>query len=49
MSTQAADHDFRPSATVTPFGILLPQYHQLSLALVTSKLTAECIVVRLEA
>lgn len=44
----AADHDFKPTATVTPFGIFLPQYNQLSLALVTSKLTADCIVDRLE-
>jgi Rhodopirellula transposase DDE domain len=47
-STQAADHDFKPTATVIPFGIFLPQYNQLSLALVTSKLTADCIVDRLE-
>ena len=48
VSTLAADHDFKPTATVTPFGIFLPQYNQLSLALVTSKLTADCIVDRLE-
>jgi hypothetical protein len=48
VSTRAADHDFKPTATVTPFGIFLPQYNQLSLALVTSKLTADCIVDRLE-
>jgi hypothetical protein len=48
VSTRAADHDFKPAATVTPFGIFLPQYNQLSLALVTSKLTADCIVDRLE-
>lgn len=48
VSTVAADHDFKPTATVTPFGIYLPQYNQLSLALVTSKLTADCIVDRLE-
>ncbi len=47
-STRAADHDFKPTATVTPFGIFLPQYNHLSLALVTSKLTADCIVDRLE-
>jgi hypothetical protein len=48
VSTPAADHDFKPTATVTPFGIFLPQYNQLSLAFVTSKLTADCIVDRLE-
>ena len=48
VSTQAADHDFKPTATVTPFGSFLPQYNQLSLAFVTSKLTADGIVDRLE-
>jgi hypothetical protein len=48
LSTLAADHDFKPTATVTPFGIFLPQYNHLSLALVTSTLTADCIVDRLE-
>ena len=48
MSTVAVDHDFRPSNTLTPFGIFLPQYNDLWLALVSSKLTADCIVDRLE-
>lgn len=48
VSTQAADHDVKPTATVTPFGIFLPQYNQLSLAFVTSTLTADCMVDRLE-
>lgn len=48
MSTAAADHDFQPSDTLIPFGIFLPQYNDLSLSLVTSKLTADCIVDRLE-
>jgi len=43
------DHDFKPEATVTPLGIFLPQYNQLDFALVTSKLTADCIVDQLEA
>ena len=27
--TKAADHDFKPEATLTPFGIFLPQYDDL--------------------
>jgi len=48
VSTRAADHDVKPTATVTPFGIFLPQYNHLSLAFVTSKLTADGMVDRLE-
>ena len=48
MSTVAADHDFQPTDTLTPFGIFLPQYNDLSLSLVSSKLTADCIVDCLE-
>ena len=48
MSTVAADHDFHPTDTLTPFGIFLPQYNDLSLSLVSSKLTADCIVDCLE-
>jgi hypothetical protein len=49
VSIQAADHDFQPEATVTPLGIFLPQYNQLAFTMVTSKLTADCIVDQLEA
>jgi len=44
----AADHDFNPDATVTPFGFLLPKYGDLFLALGTSKITSDFIVDRLE-
>jgi hypothetical protein len=44
----AADHDFKPDATVTPFGFLLPKYGDLFLALGTSKITSDFIVDGLE-
>ena len=44
----AADHDFNPDATVTPFGFLLPQYGDLFLSFGTSKITSDFIVDRLE-
>ena len=47
VEVKAADHDFRPVATVTPVGILLPEYAELSLYVVTSKVTADCLVDRL--
>jgi Rhodopirellula transposase DDE domain len=45
---KAADHDFKPSATVTPVGILVPQFDELFLACVTSKVTSDCLVDVLE-
>jgi hypothetical protein len=48
VAVKAADHDFRPAATVTPVGILLPEYDDLYLYAVTSKVTADCLVDRLE-
>jgi len=42
--TEAADHDFKPSATVTPFGIFAPEFNDLWLYFVTSKVNADCIV-----
>ncbi len=39
----AADHDFRPDATVTPVGILLPALDELSLYAVTSRVTSDCL------
>jgi transposase len=45
---KAADHDFKPSATVTPVGILVPQSDELFLACVTSKVTSACLVDVLE-
>ena len=46
--TVALDHDFAASATLTPYGIFLPQYNELYLFFVSSKLTADCIVDLLE-
>jgi len=40
----AADHDFKPDATVTPFGFWLPRYGDLFLYLGTSKITSDFIV-----
>ena len=42
--TAAADHDFHPSANVTPVGILLPTVGELFLYSVTSKVTSDCLV-----
>ena len=45
--TKAADHDFKPVATVTPVGIFLPSSDELFLYGVTSKVTSDCLVDRL--
>jgi transposase len=45
---KAADHDFTPTARVTPVGILVPQSDELFLACVTSKVTSDCLVDVLE-
>ena len=45
--TKAADHDFEPTATVTPVGIFLPSSDELFLYGVTSKVTSDCLVDRL--
>ena len=46
--TEAADHDFKPVATLTPFGIFLPEHDDLWLYLARSKVTSDFIVDRLE-
>jgi transposase len=46
--TKAADHDFKPEATLTPFGIFLPQYDDLWFYMARSKITSDFIVDRLE-
>jgi hypothetical protein len=46
--TQALDHDFDAVMTVTPYGIFLPEFNELSLFFISSKLTADCIVDRIE-
>jgi transposase len=45
--TQASDHDFKPSATITPVGIFLPASDELFVYGVTSKVTSDCLVDRL--
>jgi hypothetical protein len=45
--TKAADHDFKPEATLTPFGIFLPRYDDLWLYMARSKITSDFIVDRL--
>jgi transposase len=45
--TKAADHDFKPVATVTPVGIFLPASDELFLYGITSKVTSDCLVDRL--
>jgi transposase len=46
--TKAADHDFKPEATMTPFGIFLPEHDDLWLYMARSKVTSDFIVDRLE-
>jgi transposase len=43
----AVDHDFHPTATLTPVGILLPAWDELFVYGVTSKVTSDCLVDRL--
>ena len=45
---EAADHDFKADAKLTPFGILLPRYGELSLYFARSPLTSDFIVDVLE-
>lgn len=44
VETHASDHDFKPEATVSPVGILLPASAELFVYAVTSKLTSDCLV-----
>jgi Rhodopirellula transposase DDE domain len=46
--TKAMDHDFGATMTLTPYGIFLPEFDELSLYFISSKLTADCIVDRIE-
>jgi transposase len=46
--TEGADHDFKPEATLTPFGIFVPQEDDLWLYMARSKITSDFIVDRLE-
>ncbi len=45
--TAAADHDFQPTGTVTPVGLLLPDLDEVFLYAVTSRVTSDCLVDRL--
>jgi transposase len=45
--TRAADHDFKPEARLTPFGIFSPEYDDLTLYMARSKVTSDFIVDRL--
>jgi transposase len=45
---KAADHDFKPVATLTPFGIFLPEHDDLWLYMARSKVTSDFIADRLE-
>jgi Rhodopirellula transposase DDE domain len=47
IGTEAADHDFKPEATLTPFGIFLPEHDDLTLYMTRSKVTSDFIVDRL--
>lgn len=40
---RAADHDFRPDAKLTPFGILLPQYNEVYVYFTASRVTSDFI------
>ena len=46
--TEALDHDFNAVMTVTPYGIFLPEFNELSLFFISSRLTADCIVDQIE-
>jgi transposase len=48
MPTVSLDHDFPAETTLIPYGIFLPEYNELFLFFVASKLTADCIVDLLE-
>ena len=43
----AVDHDFQPTAALTPVGILLPAFNELFVYGVTSKVTSDCLADRL--
>jgi Rhodopirellula transposase DDE domain len=46
--TQAVDHDFQPVAKMTPIGILMPQTDELFVTGVTSTVTSDCLMDRIE-
>jgi len=44
IKTQALDHDFQPDATVTPYGLFLPEYNETYLYLVQSFASSDFMV-----
>lgn len=46
-TTKACDHDFKPTASLTPVGILLPATDEVFIYHLTSKVTSDCLVDRL--
>lgn len=44
LPVKAADHDFKPAATLTPFGIYLPDFSDRFLYMTTSKVTSDFMV-----
>jgi hypothetical protein len=48
VDTEACDHDFKPTATLTPYGILLPEWDELFLYFTASKVTSDFMVDVLE-
>jgi hypothetical protein len=46
--TKALDHDFQPEEKVTPVGILIPSTDELFVYGVTSKVTSDCLMDRLQ-
>jgi Rhodopirellula transposase DDE domain len=44
VQTKACDHDFKPEATVTPVGILVPETDDLFVYQISSKVTSDCLV-----
>lgn len=48
LPVKAADHDFQPAATLTPFGVYLPDCSDLFLYMTTSKVTSDFMVDCLE-
>ena len=49
VAVKALDHDFKPEAKLTPFGILLPEHDELFLYFTASRVTSDFIVDCLEA
>ena len=48
VETEACDHDFQPTASLTPYGIFLPQWDESYLYFTASKVTSDFIVDVLE-